>query len=452
MQLATDLRDHGVEAIIDQWHLKEGQDAHSFMEQMVRDEAISKVILVCDEKYVQRANDREGGVGVESQIITNKIYSDVAQTKFVPIVLATADSGDALLPNFLANRIYIDFRNADEYAVGLTKLLRWAFDKPLHLLPEVGKRPEFLDEQIAFRPISNLRMQTAQLKDGDGVTSNFLAFWREARNNHSDFTIELQEEGESDELIANAIDAPPPLLSQMIVSVRDQAERGSLDQIELDEVLRFFEKVFENFEKGRKNWSGDVTKFFAEFILVAVVAILLRCKRFDTLHRLLATPMLKMEHGGVTAKVFSASRIGNHLASLEYRNQRLRLNRASLHADLIKEVCAKTPIEFWEYLQADYYPFLYFDRAGKDERWWPTSNIYVADHYGGFPLFVRATQPELRSALLGPLKLATKSELEEFLEKIREGQYRYMRWQSAFSSLGIWELGNFEAILQSFEE
>lgn len=83
MQLATDLRTNGVDAIIDQWHLKEGQDAHSFMEQMVRDEKIEKVILVCDKKYVDRANSREGGVGVESQVITQKIYGDVSQTKFV---------------------------------------------------------------------------------------------------------------------------------------------------------------------------------------------------------------------------------------------------------------------------------------------------------------------------------------------------------------------------------
>jgi hypothetical protein len=50
--------------------LREGQDAHSFMEQSVRGDEINKTILVCDRKYVERANKREGGVGAESQVVT----------------------------------------------------------------------------------------------------------------------------------------------------------------------------------------------------------------------------------------------------------------------------------------------------------------------------------------------------------------------------------------------
>ena len=37
LRLATDLRANGVNAVLDKWHLREGQDAHSFMEQMVTD-------------------------------------------------------------------------------------------------------------------------------------------------------------------------------------------------------------------------------------------------------------------------------------------------------------------------------------------------------------------------------------------------------------------------------
>jgi SEFIR domain len=105
IQLATDLCNLGVEAIIDRWHLREGQDAHSFMESMVRSGEVNKAILVCDRKYVDRANSREGGVGAESQIVTSTIFADVGQTKFVAVIRESNDDGSPTLPNFLTSRI-----------------------------------------------------------------------------------------------------------------------------------------------------------------------------------------------------------------------------------------------------------------------------------------------------------------------------------------------------------
>jgi len=449
LQLATDLRSNGVDVVMDQWHLQEGQDAHSFMESMVRDEDMTKVVLVCDEKYVDRADNREGGVGVESQIVTKKIYGDVAQTKFVALARATSDDGDALLPNFLSSRIYIDFRDNDRYAESLTTLLRWVFGKPLHALPEIGEPPKFLDEQISFQPISLGRLRSLQSGSEDDPRG-FLTFWREASEKHADFTLELSGKDEGDQIIADVIEVLPPLLSQCIVSVRNRAEVGELKGVEIDILINYFETVLSNYSKGSTNWGGDVTKFFGEFIFVAMIAILLRYRRFGTIDQLLGTPILKMGYGGVTAGPISFPELNSRLDSLNYRNQRLKLNRSSLHADFIRDTCGRIPLEFWEYLQADFYLFLYFDRSSSSGLWWPDSNIYATDRDGAFPLFARATQPKLRDGLLGPLRLATKEQIEKLKTELDSGKYEQMRWSSAFSRLNIWQLGNFAAILDSF--
>src|SRR5262245_40900877 len=63
LKLAIDLVESGVDVIIDKWHLREGQDADKFMEQMVTDPNIKKVILVCDQAYAEKADARKGGVG-----------------------------------------------------------------------------------------------------------------------------------------------------------------------------------------------------------------------------------------------------------------------------------------------------------------------------------------------------------------------------------------------------
>lgn len=449
LQLATDLRRHGVDAIIDQWHLKEGQDAHAFMEQMIRKDEIEKVILICDEKYIDRANLREGGVGIESQIITNSIYGDIEQTKFVPVALASDDEGQALLPNFLTSRIYIDFRDSDMYAENLIKLMRWAFDMPLHALPELGERPKFLEDQIKFQSIT-LNRNHGKISGNSENSRSLIAILREAREKYCDFTLDLSGQSDGDQKVVDSIEALPPLISQILVSVRDECEKNELGDIALDSIVQFFEKLLSNFRKGNTNWGADVTKFFAEFMYVAIVALMLRTRRFSTLGKFLRTPILTMEDGSVTARTVSVSRLNTSVSSLEYRNKNLKLNRASLHADFIKDVCEKVPIDFWEYLQSDFYLFLFFELQEIEGRWWPDSNIYATDRDGSFPLFARATQVEIRENLLKPLGLNEKSALEKLKNDISEGRYNNIRWSSSFSRLQIWSLGNFEEILKSY--
>jgi hypothetical protein len=59
IDLATQLRDNGVDATLDKWDLKEGHDSKAFMEKMVTDPAVEKVILVSDRVYAEKADVRE---------------------------------------------------------------------------------------------------------------------------------------------------------------------------------------------------------------------------------------------------------------------------------------------------------------------------------------------------------------------------------------------------------
>src|SRR6266446_10277284 len=74
MDLATELVEKGVQIILDKWHLREGQDAVQFMESMVVDPDVKKVIIISDKHYAEKADKRRGGVGTESQIMSGEIY------------------------------------------------------------------------------------------------------------------------------------------------------------------------------------------------------------------------------------------------------------------------------------------------------------------------------------------------------------------------------------------
>ena len=149
IDLATELVNSGVEVILDKWDLREGHDSVAFMEKMVTDQSISKVILICDQIYASKADGRAGGVGTETQIISGEVYSKQDQDKFVAVIAEKDAEGKPYLPTYYKSRIYVDLSESDRYSENFEKLLRWIFDKPLYVRPEIGKPPSFIVEPDA---------------------------------------------------------------------------------------------------------------------------------------------------------------------------------------------------------------------------------------------------------------------------------------------------------------
>jgi len=95
--LATQLTECGVDVILDKWELREGADKYAFMEKMVTDVSVKKVVVVCDRLYAEKADGREGGVGTETQIISQEMYNQVDSTdqkqKFVAVITEKNEEG-----------------------------------------------------------------------------------------------------------------------------------------------------------------------------------------------------------------------------------------------------------------------------------------------------------------------------------------------------------------------
>jgi hypothetical protein len=147
LNLAERLVSDGVDVIIDKWNLKEGQDKFDFMETIVKSTDIRKVLIILDKKYAERAEQRSGGVGTETQIISPKIYGDVSQEKFIPIVSERDENGGAYVPTFLEGRIYIDLCDQDKFEENYESLLRNIFQRPAFSKPKLGKAPSYLFEE-----------------------------------------------------------------------------------------------------------------------------------------------------------------------------------------------------------------------------------------------------------------------------------------------------------------
>lgn len=160
LNLATRLRENGVDIILDKWDLKDGQDIYAFMESMVRAEETDKVLVICDKGYKERANLRKGGVGTETQIISPQIYEDVKQEKFIPIIAERNEVGEAYIPTYMSTRKYIDLSSPDNFETAYEALLRNLYERPQYRKPALGNAPSFIfEDDIQHFKTANINKQ-----------------------------------------------------------------------------------------------------------------------------------------------------------------------------------------------------------------------------------------------------------------------------------------------------
>ena len=148
VELAERLMNDGVDVVLDKWELKEGQDKYVFMERCVIDDTITKVLMVCDKNYAEKANNREGGVGDETMVISPNVYEKANETKFIPIILERDEDGDVYVPAYLKSRIYVDLSNDEVFEENYESLLRNLHSKPENRKPALGNMPEYLNEEV----------------------------------------------------------------------------------------------------------------------------------------------------------------------------------------------------------------------------------------------------------------------------------------------------------------
>jgi hypothetical protein len=137
LQLATRLRSNGIDVILDRWNNKLGSDLASFMERGLSKS--QRVICICSDKYVNKANEKKGGTGYEKQIMTAELIKDQNNNWIIPLI--KNNLGEKKIPTFLNGRIYIDFEESNLYECKYEELLRDLLDEPILPIPLIGKNP-----------------------------------------------------------------------------------------------------------------------------------------------------------------------------------------------------------------------------------------------------------------------------------------------------------------------
>ncbi|MCW5719382.1 MAG: TIR domain-containing protein [Bauldia sp.] len=437
IKLAEDLVGSGIDVVLDKWDLKTGHDANAFMEGMVSDPSVTKVAILADERYVSKANDRKGGVGAETQIISAELYGAVKQDKFAVVVMERDSEGNPYIPIYYRGKIYIDLSDISNFAVEFDRLLRWAHDRPLYEKPALGRIPDYLAADSARIHLSTSAAYQRALdglrNDRVWATAAVGEFFDKVRSEMPKFAMTVSGEGVFDERLVANIEQFLPFRDEIVSIVIAAAQYMNEEEAE-KAVHRLLESMipllsFQG-DSGTYNESDyDNFRFLVHELFLYFMAIFIKYERFVAASSLMGEYYVPAQSRYRSSSIVDFTTFRQHVRGLVARNNRLKLNRHSVAADMLDSRAKAGPISFYDLMQADFVIFL---RASlEDKSWWPETLVFHSfrDRGGPMELFARARSKKYFDRMKVLFGIQSKSDLDRVLEEFRDGTKRVPSWQ-----------------------
>jgi hypothetical protein len=394
------IHDGCIEVVLDIYDLKEGQDKFVFMEAMVRDPSVTHVLVFSDKRYAEKASTREGGVGTESTIISEKVYGDAKQEKFIPVVCETDANGEPYLPVFMSSRKWVNFVSPEKANQEFDRLVRLLWGKPLYEKPKLPEGlPSFLvDEELGstFSPHSRLVvLKNAVLAGQKGTRGLIEDFFKELFAFIDIHRVRKEPElatfakGILDDVgkLTRARDSIVDFLLFMVDHFDEQQKKELIVTL-LERLLVIREKP-EELSMWCNDWFKAIHIFTYETFLY-LIATLIRTGSWSLLRTVYTTSFYNPNNATNTP----FSRFGHFYAYCQEINPLIadKGHYLSAVAELIKRQANRTDISFKDLKQADALTLL---MALIDESvYWFPQLFYYVQMGEQFPLFVKATRSE----------------------------------------------------------
>lgn len=442
LELAQRLVSHGVDVVLDKWDLKEGQDKYAFMEQCVNNPEITRVLIVCDKAYAEKANNRTGGVGDETVIISSEIYGNVKQEKFIPIIAERDEDGKGFVPTYIKTRIYIDLSNPDIYEAEYEKLLRNIYEKPQFVKPKLGKRPEWLDEEKTnFFPLKDLLRQIR----GSGTDKKRKACIVRFQNAYLEALKEYFQKNASPEQTYNTFLASKPIRDIFLdfLSVIAEAEPDYSEVI-----AGTFEEMYncltcvKFFDSGAGSASGDDFDFYRVLIwelFICTAAFMRNLKDYNALNQILTHTYFLIDNvfgGDLKPNNYTAFRYHSRVIEDEYKQKTEFKDKFTLVGNVICTQREYLPIYTAEslaeadlllYQVCDAYTLAQNESLRYRTYWFPTLYVYARNFPSEWARMKSKKFCEKMFALFGVNSIV---ELKEAIAKCKPDQS--MKYRGSF--------------------
>lgn len=436
-QWAEQLVADGIDVVFDIFDLKEGQDKYAFMERMVTDPSVTHVLMMCDQKYAEKADARKAGVGTESQIISKEVYEKVDQAEFIPIVCEKDENGNPFLPTYLKSRIWIDFSTPEAANSNWERLVRLLYGKPLHEKPKLGKPPVYITTDIAT-PTTHIQAKFNALKQailqGKSGLSSYRRDFLDTCIEYAD-QLRIRDRPKVDSLGEKVLED-----AKKLTAVRNHIIDWVLLESETTQVKEFAEILINFLERLRElksrppeinAWNDAWYEAHSVFVyetFLYIIAALLKNQSYEVLHEVLTThfliPSIDRRGGRPFEKFDAFNGSSEALQSvLAPAGQKLY----SPAAEFIKRHADRADLPFRFVVEAELL-VLMMAFLTPDSTWYPQT-LYYAAYEGAFPFFLKATQHRYFA------KLAIITGIED-VDKLRVAvQEGFERWRKWFGNM-----------------
>ena len=448
---ADRLLSDGVDVILDIYDLQEGQDTNAFMEKMVTDPNVTQVLIFSDKGYAEKADARKQGVGTESQIISQEVYEQVEQTKFIPIVCEFKDDGTPYLPAFLRSRFWIDFSSLEAVNSNWEQLIRLLYGKPRHKKPKIGTTPVYLSDTAA--PLSPARSQynllhQAILDAKPGVPVYRQQFLDACIEYADELRVRDQPDLENlGEKVFEDFGKLVPIRDCIVDWVLLESKAAPSEAFS-EALIDFLEKLLElkarpvEVTQWNESWF-EAHRLFGFETFLYIIAALLKTRAFEDLNDVFTSHYIMplTERSGdrkfVTFDDFYAySDILNPILASE--GQKL----PSPAAELLKRQANREDIPFSDLIQADLLTLL-MAFITPDAYWYPQL-MYYSNYRAEFPFFIRVSQHKNFANLAIITGIADadilRGKVKEGYEQSRMGQ------QLSFFGQNFWTAMNMDSL------
>ena len=362
-------------------------------------------------------------------------------------------------PTYYTSRIYIDFTNTEEESLQFERLVRWIYDKPLHIPPKLGKAPSYIVEDGTVVKIQTSVTYSRAIEAIKANKSFYVAsvsdFFDDILRGLPEFNPDREADPYDDEVV-KFIDAFTPYRNE-IINILEALTKYAPDTSYLEPTKKFLEGFYPFTVRGEddlscREWDWDVHKFLHHEIFLYIIAVLIKREKFKEACNLInGEYFIKNAHE--KAKLKDVSLFRKHLKSLEFRNDRLsqgkNSKRLSIHADMLKERCSGISITFTELMQADFVLYLsrYIHAEDTDWRmpWFPITLIYVSYDRSGFEIFIRAETSAGMNNIQTLLNIPNKQPISDLLNRIQNEGAVAPRFDG-FRSISVSELSNYDKL------
>lgn len=430
LSFAISLVDDGIDVVLDKWDLSEGNDTYAFMEKCVTDNSITNVLMLLDPLYAEKADERRGGVGAETQIISAEVYGKVEQEKFIPIVFARNNDGDVCKPTYLKGILHFDLSNEDCFDIEYQRLVKRLFGREVYAKPQLGNKPSWVDSPQITKAKSITKYEKLKQNDSQNVKKDlFLQSVDEIKTQFSNYAIgDYIQSVNDDEYIK---------LYEGTRDIRNCFLTLLLYYVYVDESVTligdFFEEI-QNIAQTQYGLISEIKQILVHEMFVYTIAVMIKRKDYVSAGYLLGKTYFDNQHNDPIDFNFFYS-ASNHSNLDNCMNKRDKKNYYSGTAaywieSLAENICSKSDLVLADLLCYNY--SLLGVNYTSSWKWFPL--LYV---YGGGFNFTVAIQPiakhmQSREFLSKFVALFGYSNIDDFIKKYKEvenanvaKEYRY---------------------------